>query len=218
MEGRALGEAAFTLGMLPWITSSAPRGDGSPVLVLPGFGCASGSTALLRNIITHMGYTAYDWEQGRNLGPSLAMEAQLLSVIERVSAKHAQPVSLVGWSLGGLYARAIANSHAHLVRRVITLGSPHLARPEHSVIKDLFEQWSPTKSAELTDADFARIRSTPSMSVTSIYTRTDGIVSWEDCVNESVPHARNVEVSGSHTGLTHNYEAIIAVLRSLADQ
>jgi predicted esterase YcpF (UPF0227 family) len=216
MEGRALGEAAFTLGMIPWIQAHAPSGDGRPVLVLPGFGCASGSTALLRTLIARQGYAVRDWEQGRNLGPCKEMEQRLVSIIEEMVAQHAQPVSLVGWSLGGLYARALANDHPQLVRQVITLGSPHLSRPENSVIKDLFDRVSPTKGADLTESDYERIRRTPSVPVTSIYTKTDGIVSWQDCINEELPHTANIEVTGSHSGLSHNYQAILAILRQLA--
>lgn len=216
MEGRALGEAAFALGMLPWVQANAPPGDGHPVLVLPGFGCAAGSTALLRTVIARQGYAVRDWEQGRNLGPCPEMEQRLVSIIREMHDQHAQPVSLVGWSLGGLYARALANDHPHLVRQVITLGSPHLSRPEHSAIKGLFESVSPTKVDDLTESDYERIRRTPSMPVTSIYTKTDGIVGWQDCLNEDLPHTRNIEVTGSHSGLSHNYQAMMAVLRQLA--
>lgn len=213
MEGRALFEAAYTLSMLPWFTPME-HGDGHSVIVYPGFGCGPDSTALLRSFINKSGYDVHCWGQGRNIGPSSTLEAAMLAQLEEVS-QHSR-VSLVGWSLGGLYARALANDRPHLVRRVITLGSPHLSRPDSTILAALFEKISPTKISDLTEEDFARIRRTPPVPVTSIYSRTDGVVCWQDCLNEARDDVENVEVVGSHSGLSHNHHAIQIVLERLA--
>jgi esterase/lipase len=215
MEGRALFEAAYTLAMLPWFTPME-HGDGHAVIVYPGFGCGGDSTALLRSFITKAGYSVYCWGQGRNVGPSVVLEQCMRAQLSGISEQHEGKVSLVGWSLGGLYARALANDDPQLVRRVITLGSPHLSRPDDTILKQLFERISPTKISDLTEEDFARIRNTPPVPVTSIYSRTDGVVAWQDCLNEAREDVENVEVQGSHSGLSHNHHAIRVVLERLA--
>ena len=215
MEGRALFEAAYTLTMLPWFTPME-HGDGHPVIVYPGFGCGPDSTALLRSFITKAGYNVFCWGQGRNIGPSTTLEACMLAQLTNLSDFYGTQVSLVGWSLGGLYARALANDRPHMVRRVITMGSPHLSRPDDTILKALFERISPTKISDLSDEDFARIRRTPPVPVTSIYSRTDGVVSWQDCINEERDDVENVEIQGSHSGMSHNHDAIRIVLERLA--
>src|SRR5215211_6689071 len=103
LEGRAIHELGAFLGALP-LLSLAPRGDGHPVLVLPGLVASDTSTRPLRSFLKHRGYSVYGWRQGRNL-------------------------SLRGWSLGGLYARQLAKMMPDRVRSVITLGSPFAGSP-----------------------------------------------------------------------------------------
>ena len=120
---RALAE----LGTLPlasgWL-ATAPRGDGHPVLVLPGFIASDTSTAILRRYLKRMGYDAHAWELGRNLGPkAIGREGEKL--VARLRAIHeltGQKVSLVGWSLGGVMARLVARRAPEAVRQVISLG------------------------------------------------------------------------------------------------
>ena len=154
----------------------APRGDGHPVLVLPGFGASDASTRVLRGYLRDRGYHVHAWRLGRNLGPRAGTVEGLRSRVRELAERHGRRMSLVGWSLGGIYAREIARAAPMVVRQVITLGSPfHLydRRPLH----------------------------VPS---TAVFTRGDAVVSWRTCVEETSPTSQSVEVPGSHSGLGHN--------------
>ena len=127
-----LPRALFELGSLPFaapVLATAPRGDGHPVLVLPGFIASDTSTAVLRRYLAKLGYDAHAWELGRNLGPR-AIGAEGEKLIARLRAIHdatGEKVSIVGWSLGGIMARIIARRAPDAVRQVITLGHPSRA-------------------------------------------------------------------------------------------
>jgi pimeloyl-ACP methyl ester carboxylesterase len=130
LEGRAVNEFGAFLGALP-LLSLAPRGDGHPVLVLPGLIASDMSTRPLRSFLRNRGYAVRGWEQGRNLGLRPGVQDGLTDLLEEMNDTHGRKVSLVGWSLGGLYARQLAKMMPERVRSVITLGSP-FAGPPHS--------------------------------------------------------------------------------------
>src|SRR5215207_7632303 len=104
------------------------RNDGSPVLVLPGFTGSDRSTQPLRALLKRKAYPVHGWGLGANVGPHAhiveGMERRLVALAERYDA----PVTIVGWSLGGIYARELGWSHPEQVRMVITLGSPYRFR------------------------------------------------------------------------------------------
>src|ERR1700743_2782769 len=102
----------------------APKGDGHPVLALPGFLASDVSMALLRRYLAELGYDAHAWQMGRNLGGMTRLRAALRDRLAEIHANSGRKVSLVGWSLGGVYARDLALSAPELVRCVVTLGSP----------------------------------------------------------------------------------------------
>jgi pimeloyl-ACP methyl ester carboxylesterase len=122
-ELRAAWELGATLSLWP-LLKLAPRGDGHPVIVLPGLGAGDRSTQLLRRYLRGRGYDVHGWGQGRNLGPRDGVEAGMFDLLESLHGKHGRKVSLVGWSLGGAYARLLASKRPELVRSVVTLGSP----------------------------------------------------------------------------------------------
>src|ERR1700736_2911605 len=103
-EYRALWELGFSLTATPLLLG-APRGDGHPVLVLPGFLVSDISTTLLRKYLGALGYDTYGWELGRNLGGVARMRSKLRERLREIHEKTGQKVSLGGWSLGGVYAR-----------------------------------------------------------------------------------------------------------------
>jgi pimeloyl-ACP methyl ester carboxylesterase len=123
LEGRVVLEWAALLPALPALRR-APRGDGQPVLVLPGFMASDGSTRVLRRFLAQLGYRAHGWGLGRNVGPSSEMAGGLAQRLEELRRRHGRRVSLVGQSLGGIYARELARRYADDVRQVITLASP----------------------------------------------------------------------------------------------
>ena len=129
LEGRAISELGAFLGALP-LLSLAPRGDGHPVLVLPGLVASDASTRPLRSFLKNRGYAASGWRQGRNLGLRPGVQHAMTDLVKELSDTHGRKVSLVGWSLGGLYARQLAKMMAEHVRQVITLGSPFAAGPK----------------------------------------------------------------------------------------
>src|SRR3954467_7067054 len=107
LETRALHEFGAFLGALP-LLNLAPRGDGHPVLVLPGLVASDTSTRPLRSFLRGRGYAVSGWKQGRNLGLRHGVQNAMVDLVHELNDTHGRKVSLVGWSLGGLYARQLA--------------------------------------------------------------------------------------------------------------
>ena len=129
LEGRAIHEFGAFLGALP-LLSLAPRGDGHPVLVLPGLVASDVSTRPLRSFLKGRGYAVSGWRQGRNLGLRHGVQQGMVDLVREFSDAHGRRISIVGWSLGGLYARQLAKMMPDRVRSVITLGSPFAGHPK----------------------------------------------------------------------------------------
>jgi pimeloyl-ACP methyl ester carboxylesterase len=183
----------------------APRGDGHPVLVLPGLLASDASTVPLRRFLRGLGHRVRGWRLGRNIGPTRATLAGLHALLGDTAHRHGEPVSLIGWSLGGIYARELAREHPDLVRGVITLGSPYrLSEPRQTHAHRVYSWLSPLHAPddELPPPEHTR----PAFPVpaTSVYSRSDGIVHWQACVEPSGPRRENVEVASSHLGYGHN--------------
>ena len=109
------------------------QGDGHPVIVYPGLGTGAWSTARLRESLIGAGFDARDWGFGQNTGPRGSVPewlALLRDAVETVRAETGRDVSLVGWSLGGIYAREVGRDAPAAVRQVVTLGSPFAAPPD----------------------------------------------------------------------------------------
>src|SRR5882724_10287436 len=123
LEGRAWLEFAALLPALP-LLARAPRGDGHPVLVLPGWLASDRTTRPLRWFLRDRGYHAHGWKLGRNHGPDAETVAGLGRRFLALRDRHRRRLTLVGWSLGGIYARELARRFPDDVRQVITLASP----------------------------------------------------------------------------------------------
>ena len=180
---RAALEAASLGPALPWL-ARAPRGDGHPVLVLPGYLASDASTRVLRAFLRSLGYTPHGWGLGRNRGPHSELLGSLRERLAKVAGD--ERVSLVGWSLGGVFARELAKAEPARVRAVITLGSP-------------FGDREP-----------------PPVPTTAIYSKSDGIVDWQMCREGAAPHTENIELVGSHCGLGFHPLALLAIADRLA--
>ncbi len=215
LEGRALGELATTYAVMPWLRRG-PRGDGHPVLVLPGFLASDVSTAPLRRFLAESGYATHPWNLGRNLGPREGVEDQLMERLREIRQRYARRVSLIGWSLGGVYARLLANRSPADVRCVITLGTPFNSDPKANNSWRLFEWVSGQRIDEVDPETFRQIRDTPPVPTTSIYSTSDGVTSWRCCVDKEGPRAENIRVPGSHCGLGANPLVLHAILDRLA--
>ena len=195
---------------------SAPRGDGHPVLVLPGFMADDNSTRPLRGYLRGQGYHVHSWRLGRNRGPSGALQAAMTERIASIFQRDERKLSIVGWSLGGIYARELAKRMPHAVRQVVTLGSPFADPARESNVSRLYDWMGGPKRSIDRHAAAERLRPPPDVPSTAIYSRTDGVVHWEACLEPERPHTDNIEVPGSHCGLGVNALALYAVADRLS--
>jgi pimeloyl-ACP methyl ester carboxylesterase len=214
LEGRAIPELAAFVGALPLLRLITPRGDGHPVLVLPGLLASDASTRALRGFLKSHGYGAHGWRQGRNLGPRAGVEQQLLDRIKELADRYGRKVSVVGWSLGGLYARQAAKRAPDAVRLVITLGSPFTGHPRATNAWRIYEYASGRRADEPHGA--GPLSEPPPVPTTSIFSRTDGICAWQCCVEREGPQTESIEIEGSHCGLGHHPAAVYAIADRLA--
>ena len=190
-----------------------PKGDGRPILVLPGFSASDRSTEPLRWFLRDLGYNVFAWELGRNIGPTKQIVDGLKSRLELIHSRFEEPVTVIGWSLGGIYARALADHFASRVRHVITLGSPfRISDRSDTNAAPLYSAMSDRHAVpNLTELHFKSYRGAPKVPSTSIFTRTDGVVPWRSCVDDAAPRSENIEVRGSHMGLGHNSAALLVL-------
>lgn len=213
MEGRAPWEYAAMVAAAPWLRR-LPVGDGHPVVVFPGLGASDFTTLPLRNFLRERGYTPYPWHQGFNFGPRQGVLDACRAQVHQVRERHREKVSLIGWSLGGIYAREIAKEQPDSARCVITLGTPFAGHPRATNAWRFYEMVSGqrTHDPEL----LALIRQPPPVPTTSIYSKTDGIVAWQCSINEKSPLAENIEVHASHIGMGMNPLALYAIADRLS--
>src|SRR5215813_2340624 len=184
LEGRALHELGAFIGALP-LLSLAPRGDGHPVLVLPGLVASDVSTRPLRTFLKTRGYAVSGWRQGRNLGLRAGVQHAMVDLVQEMNDTHGRTVSLVGWSLGGLYARQLAKMMPDRVRQVITLGSPFASHPKATNAWRVYEMAS-GRRAEEEDVRFGgSLAGAPPVPTTAIFSRTDGICAWQVCMEKA---------------------------------
>ena len=215
MEGRALHELAAFAAALP-LLRLAPRGDGHPVLVLPGLAASDISTRPLRGFLEGHDYAAHGWELGRNYGYVPGLERRMVDRIRELRGRYGRKVSLVGWSLGGVFARQVAKLVPDDVRTVNTLGSPFSGNPRASHAWRLYELTSGYRVDDQR-VTFARsLASPPPVPTTAIYSRSDGICAWECCVEKRTARSESIEVHGSHCGLGHNPASVYAIADRLA--
>jgi hypothetical protein len=192
-----------------------PVGDGHPVVIFPGLATDRISTGPLKTFCERLGYAAYDWGRGINTGPDGDVDAWLdeLAVhVRTMTRQHKKRMSLVGWSLGGVYAREIAKKLPGAVRQVITIGTPFAGTGGDEThvawLYRLISGHNPAVDAQL----MMRLRMTPPVPTTSIYSRTDGIVAWQACLERAdCDHAENIEVDGSHFGLGWNPKVLSVI-------
>ncbi|MCW2498432.1 MAG: hypothetical protein JWN87_108 [Frankiales bacterium] len=194
-----------------------PKGTGAPVVVLPGFAGDDLSTAALRTVLRGLGHHVVGWGLGRNVGPTSSTLAGVDRLVRGLVDRHGVPVALVGWSLGGVFARRLAAARPEEVRRVVTLGSPYrLDDPAKTRAQWLYNRFEHLHDA----AHEVRVGGPASrplrVASTSIYSYTDGVVPWGACREADTALAESVAVPGSHNGLGHNPLAMCVVADRLA--
>ena len=193
-------------------------GDGHPVVVFPGLGGAPFTTSHLRRFLGESGFTAHCWGRGVNTGPSGLFDSWLGGLEQDVQRWHCdggRKVSLVGWSLGGIYARELAKRRPDCVRQVITLGTPFASMRGATHAEAIYKLLNGDTS-QLTPALEARLRTRPPVPTTSIYSRTDGVVCWRSCIEKKSPQSESVEVTASHLGMVTHPEVLRIIAHRLA--
>jgi len=207
LEGRAWLELAALVPALP-LLGRAPVGDGHPVLVLPGWLASDRSTQVLRWFLRDRGYHVHGWKLGWNSGPSGALRTALVERFTALRQRHGRRVSLIGWSLGGIYARELARRFPGDIRQVITLASPFRDPSATSVGRFFRARGDGSPPRQLAGA-----LAVPS---TSVYSRSDGIVAWRSCLEGSGPLRESIEVRSSHCGMGHHPAVLLVIADRLA--
>lgn len=203
LELRAPLEATGSWMLRPW-WALAPRGDGHPVLVLPGWATGDETTELMRNFLHARGWAASGWGQGVNTGLHPAVFSTTMRLLQQLHAAQGRRVSLVGWSLGGVLARELARQAPQQVRQVITLGSPFAGPP------------GPAGRQGPAQPVHGWLRIAPPVPTTSIWSRTDAVVPWRSSIETRRHEAENIEVEASHFGMGAHPAVLYAVADRLA--
>jgi pimeloyl-ACP methyl ester carboxylesterase len=214
-EARSVFELNSSLLLSP-LLMRAPRGDGHPVLALPGFLASDLSMAPMRRYLKELGYDTHAWNLGRNLGGVASKRGALRDLLTQIHETTAKEVSIIGWSLGGVYARDLALQLPDMVRAVITLGSPFANDITATNATKLYEALSGEGINDNPEIREAIAGDLP-VPATSIYSRTDGIVNWHTSLLRPSDTSENIEVYlASHVGLGVNPAALWAVADRLA--
>ncbi len=190
-----------------------PRGDGEPILLIPGFTAGDWSLTALATWLRRVGYRPYMSGIDLNVGcPRRTMEVVGWR-LEQITKETGRPVTIVGHSLGGVLGRALSVTYPDQVKRVIALGSPlrihwdavrDEVRPAMRAMQAFWQRFSDAEEACGTTecgCGFAESLDGVLPDFTSIFTRADEVVDWRECVDED---GRNVEVSGLHCSLIVN--------------
>jgi pimeloyl-ACP methyl ester carboxylesterase len=204
------------------LRSSVPQGDGAPVLVIPGLTFDDSRTEALRSFLDEIGYHAYGWGNGVNLGYDAKVAAHTGQRLDDIAHQHGRKVNVIGHSLGGIFARELAKNHPSQAERVITLGSPFggLPHPNSSVpgLRMVFGWINPVLDdlSKNIETVHARMMTPPSVPTSSVFTPIDGIVNALTCLNPKGRRTENIEIHSSHIGLVANPKSIVVMADRLA--
>jgi len=182
------------------LLATLPRGNGARVIVLPGYGANETSTAVLQGFLRLLGYRSYNWALGRNSGNVARLLPKMLARIEEIAPAGEDQVHLVGWSLGGYIAREAARERPDRIRSVITLGSPVVGGPKYTTVAARYRRQGLDldELERLVDARYDKPLTTP---VTAVFSKADGVVAWEACIDRRSAGIEHVEVRTTHIGL-----------------
>lgn len=217
--GRAMAELASFYALRP-LMSALPKGDGHGVLVLPGFMATDTSTKPMRKLLDSLGYVSAGWCLGRNVRVDNARIEAMMLCVDELFENTGQKISIIGWSLGGVFARELAKLAPEKVRQVISLGSPISDDRNHTNARRLFEYLNGQEPEPMKEGNFAKLHEAPPVPTTSILTKTDGVVHWRGSVQfpDDANHGQteNIEVLASHCGMGVNPAVLYAIANRLA--
>lgn len=213
---------AFTALELPKLLLRAPElatlKTRTPrhIMVLPGFGAGDASTFPLRSYLSYVGHNVTGWDRGLNVQDVQATLDELVAVIDRKTSELGVPIVLVGWSLGGYLAREVARDLPDRIEQVFTLGSPIIGGPKYTQVAPLYR-------AQGVDVDWIeqavmeRESVTLNSRVTAVYSKNDGVVAWQACIDKKSPNVEHVEVTASHIGLGISADVYRIIASALQD-
>ena len=214
--GRAIGGAGLSAAGRA-ILRAAPRGDGHPVFVLPGLGVGDASTVVVRRTLRRLGYQPHGWQLGTNHGPTGEVLERVPARLAELHERYGQRVSVLGWSLGGIYAHSTARMHPDLVRQVITLGSPiRMSHPAQTRAMHYYKRYAHRHVPDHLLPASELVQPPLPVPATSILSTWDGIVSWRACLHEPGDRRENIAVASSHFGLGQHPAVLWAVADRLA--
>lgn len=216
LEGRAVYDAAAMVPLLG-LKRFLPQGDNHPVLVFPGFLASSRSTGPLRQLLTDLGYRVHRWKLGYNMGYSYKLHYGMRDRVTELVERYGEKISLVGWSLGGVYARELAREMPDIVRQVVSMGSPFRGHPSSSNVHKIFNMFTEVPYEEMPISFLQHMAHAPPVPTTALYTRGDGVVAWQSTVEVSDRYnVENIHVGGAHLGLGFNPRSLVAIADRLA--
>ena len=224
LEGRGLLEMALLPASLP-LLMQAPRGDGHPVLLVPGFMASESSLVALKVFLQNKGYDVHTWGLGRNMGFRSKHANALPQKIRYLHHVTGKKVSLVGWSLGGVFSMYGAQQALDCVRCVITLGSPvsvdAAGSQSPNAIKALYRLVSHRLGASAhvmqPRAKDMRERRRLAIPTSCLYSLSDGVVPPQEATIDGDPSLHeNIRIAGSHIGLGFNGIVLAVVADRLA--
>lgn len=203
VQWKQLREFAVPLDALKFLAESpkligAPRGDGRPVMLLPGYYASELSMVPLRGYLNSLGYDASHWGLGRNMG-DVGVYADHLA--KQFREECDEPVTLIGWSLGGAISRRVAREHPALVREVITMGTPVGGVPRDGVAGQRFSRESGADMDALEASLHHRNLIPITQPLTVIYSDNDGVVPTSIAVDHYNDHARHIKVDSTHLAM-----------------
>jgi pimeloyl-ACP methyl ester carboxylesterase len=213
---RAIWGASCAYAFFP-LHRPRPLGDGQPVLVLPGFLASDANTALLRRYLRDRGLRTHGWRLGRNMGITDEVLDGLEARVDELADRYGEPVSVVGWSLGGIYARWLALQRSEVVRQVVALGTPYRCGPEAASVGGLFSLVARRHTpSERMEEVLETVRQRLPVPSTAVYTRTDAVGDWRGCLEEEAEFCESIRVRGAHSGLPLNISAMAIVADRVA--
>ncbi|MEE9416680.1 MAG: alpha/beta hydrolase [Acidimicrobiales bacterium] len=191
-----------------------PRGGAELVVAIPGYGTGDTFTAPLRAYLSNRGYSSRGWQLGRNHGDVERLLPQVHAKLERYVEYHGDKAALVGWSLGGVIARELARDYPNLVSQVVTFGTPVVGGPKYTVSAASYRERGVDVekiAARITERNLIAI----DVPITAIFSKTDGVVTWQACIDHFSPSVEHIEIDSSHAGMPINPDVFELVARAL---